>query len=167
MNVHEQASRLRKLIAFRWFAALLFAAFPLQLLAQEDASLWGSIRDASGAGIAGATVKIKNLETGIVNYASQRAGGVGTSNSVLGNMFAASRRRPQENLYLLNGVEFTSASEINGTPGGRKRAASRSRRRQGICRGQGYLRRSIWKAAGCSSEHRHGGWHKSTARQRL
>jgi hypothetical protein len=33
-------------------------------------------------------------------------------------MFSASGRRPQENLYLLNGVEFTSASEINNTPGG-------------------------------------------------
>ena len=33
-------------------------------------------------------------------------------------MFAASGRRPQENLYLLNGVEYTSASEINTTPGG-------------------------------------------------
>jgi hypothetical protein len=33
-------------------------------------------------------------------------------------MFAASGRRPQENLYLLNGVEFTSASEINSSPGG-------------------------------------------------
>src|ERR1700675_3413863 len=34
---------------------------------------------------------------GIVNYTSQRAGGIGTSNSVVGNMFAASGRRPQEN----------------------------------------------------------------------
>jgi hypothetical protein len=58
------------------------------------------------------------LNPGIVNYTSQRAGGIGTSNSVVGNMFAASGRRPQENLYLLNGVEFTSASEINNTPGG-------------------------------------------------
>ena len=58
------------------------------------------------------------LNPGVVNYTSQRAGGVGTSNSVVGNMFAASGRRPQENLYLLNGVEFTSASEINNTPGG-------------------------------------------------
>jgi hypothetical protein len=33
-------------------------------------------------------------------------------------MFSASGHRPQENLYLLNGVEFTSASEINNTPGG-------------------------------------------------
>ena len=33
-------------------------------------------------------------------------------------MFAVSGRRPQENLYLLNGVEYTGASEINVTPGG-------------------------------------------------
>jgi hypothetical protein len=33
-------------------------------------------------------------------------------------MFSASGRRPQENLYILNGVEFTSASEVNNTPGG-------------------------------------------------
>jgi len=58
------------------------------------------------------------LNPGVVNYTSQRGGGIGTSNSVVGNMFAASGRRPQENLYLLNGVEFTSASEINNTPGG-------------------------------------------------
>jgi hypothetical protein len=58
------------------------------------------------------------LNPGVVNYSSQRAGGIGTSNSVVGNMFSASGRRPQENLYLLNGVEFTSASEINNTPGG-------------------------------------------------
>ena len=64
MDVPEQASRLRKLIAFGWLAVLPFAAFPRPLRAQGDASLWGSIKDPSGAGIAGATVKIKNLETG-------------------------------------------------------------------------------------------------------
>jgi hypothetical protein len=58
------------------------------------------------------------LNPGIVNYTSQKSGGIGTSNSVIGNMFAVSGRRPQENLYLLNGVEFTGASEINVTPGG-------------------------------------------------
>jgi Carboxypeptidase regulatory-like domain len=62
--------------------------------------------------------QLLTLNPGVVNYTSQRAGGIGTSNSVVGNMFAASGRRPQENLYLLNGVEFTSASEINSTPGG-------------------------------------------------
>ena len=58
------------------------------------------------------------LNPGVVNYTSGRSGGVGTSNSSLGNMFAVSGRRPQENLYLLNGIEFTGASVINNTPGG-------------------------------------------------
>lgn len=58
------------------------------------------------------------LNPAIVNYSSQRSGGVGTSNSAVGNMFAVSGRRPQENLFLLNGIEYTGASEINNTPGG-------------------------------------------------
>jgi hypothetical protein len=62
--------------------------------------------------------QLLTLNPGIINYTSQRSGGIGTSNSVVGNMFAVSGRRPQENLFLLNGVEFTSASEINNTPGG-------------------------------------------------
>src|SRR5258708_3591383 len=62
--------------------------------------------------------QLLTLNPGIVNYTSQRAGGTGTSNSVVGNMFSVSGRRPQENLYLLNGVEFTGASEINNAPGG-------------------------------------------------
>src|SRR5271156_4045926 len=62
--------------------------------------------------------QLLTLNPGIINYTSRRSGGIGTSNSVVGNMFAVSGRRPQENLYLLNGVEFTSASEIDNTPGG-------------------------------------------------
>ncbi len=62
--------------------------------------------------------QLLTLNPGVINYTSQRAGGIGTSNSVVGNMFAVSGRRPQENLYLLNGVEFTGASEVNNTPGG-------------------------------------------------
>lgn len=62
--------------------------------------------------------QLLTLNPGVVNYTSQRAGATGTSNSVVGNMFSASGRRPQENLFLLNGVEFTSASEIDNTPGG-------------------------------------------------
>ena len=52
------------------------------------------------------------LNPGIVNYSAERSGSIGTSNSVVGNMFAVSGRRPQENLFLLNGVEYTGASEI-------------------------------------------------------
>lgn len=33
-------------------------------------------------------------------------------------MFAVAGRRPQENLFLLNGIEYTGASVINDTPGG-------------------------------------------------
>ena len=62
--------------------------------------------------------QLLTLNPGIVNYTSQRSGSMGTSNSALGNMFAVSGRRPQENLFLLNDVEFTGASEINNTPGG-------------------------------------------------
>jgi hypothetical protein len=58
------------------------------------------------------------LNPGTVNYTGQRSGGVGTSNSSVGNMFAVSGRRPQDNLFLLNGIEYTGASLINVTPGG-------------------------------------------------
>ncbi len=215
----------KKLIPYAWSMILAGALICPVLVAQGDASLWGSVTDTSGAGIPDAAVTIRNLETGtqralvtdeagrfdapalavghyeivaskagfqvdrrtsislvigqreelnlklqvgdvhqtvevpansgivqittedtsglvgerqvkdlplngrsydqlltlnpgIVNYTSQRAGGIGTSNSVVGNMFAVSGRRPQENLFLLNGIEFTSASEINNTPGG-------------------------------------------------
>ena len=58
------------------------------------------------------------LNPGVLNYTAQRSGSIGTSNSSVGNMFAVSGRRPQDNLFLLNGVEYTGASLINVTPGG-------------------------------------------------
>ncbi|WP_263365068.1 TonB-dependent receptor [Edaphobacter bradus] len=58
------------------------------------------------------------LNPATVNYTSQRSGSIGTSNSSVGNSFAISGRRPQDNLFLLNGVEYTGASLINVTPGG-------------------------------------------------
>ncbi len=58
------------------------------------------------------------LNPATINYTAQRSGGVGMSNSSVGSMFAVSGRRPQDNLYLLNGVEYTGASLINVTPGG-------------------------------------------------
>src|SRR5581483_8668127 len=62
--------------------------------------------------------ELMTMNPAVVNYTNGRSGGVGTSNSALGNMFAVDGRRPQENLYLLNGVEYTGASLINITPGG-------------------------------------------------
>jgi len=62
--------------------------------------------------------ELLTLNPATVNYTGQRSGGIGTSNSSVGNMFAVSGRRPQDNLFLLNGIEYTGASLINVTPGG-------------------------------------------------
>src|ERR1700733_3577936 len=62
--------------------------------------------------------QLLTLNPATVNYTAQRSGSIGTSNSSVGNMFSVSGRRPQDNLYLLNGVEYTGASLINVTPGG-------------------------------------------------
>jgi hypothetical protein len=54
----------------------------------------------------------------VVNFTSQKTGGIGVSNSTVGNNFVVSGNRPQQNLYLLNGIEFTGAAENNMQPGG-------------------------------------------------
>lgn len=58
------------------------------------------------------------LNPGIVNFTSQKTGGIGVSNSTTGNNFAVEGNRPQQNIFLLNGVEFTGAAENNMQPGG-------------------------------------------------
>ncbi len=58
------------------------------------------------------------LNPGVVNFTAEKTGGVGVSNSTVGNNFAVSGNRPQQNLFLLNGVEFTGAAENNFQPGG-------------------------------------------------
>jgi hypothetical protein len=62
--------------------------------------------------------QLLQLNPATVSYTTQRSGGVGTSNSSVGNMFSVSGRRPQDNVFLLNGIEYTGASLINVTPGG-------------------------------------------------
>lgn len=62
--------------------------------------------------------QLMTLNAAVVNYTGERSGATGSSNSSVGNMFAVSGRRPQENLFLLNGIEYTGASLINNTPGG-------------------------------------------------
>ena len=54
----------------------------------------------------------------MVNFTWEKTGGAGVSNSTVGNNFAVSGNRPQQNLFLLNGVEFTGAAENNMQPGG-------------------------------------------------
>ncbi|HLK03232.1 MAG TPA: carboxypeptidase-like regulatory domain-containing protein [Candidatus Acidoferrum sp.] len=58
------------------------------------------------------------LNPGIVNFTSQKTGGTGISNSTTANNFAVSGNRPQQNLFLLNGIEYTGAAENNMQPGG-------------------------------------------------
>lgn len=60
--------------------------------------------------------ELLTLNPGIVDYTPEKGGGVGISNSAVGNMFAVLGRRPQENLFLLNGIEYTGAAEINMQP---------------------------------------------------
>jgi len=58
------------------------------------------------------------LNPGVVNFTWEKTGGIGVSNSTTGNNFAVSGNRPQQNLFLLNGVEFSGAAENNMQPGG-------------------------------------------------
>jgi hypothetical protein len=58
------------------------------------------------------------LNPGIVNFTSQKTGGTGISNSTTANNFSVNGNRPQQNIFLLNGVEFTGAAENNMQPGG-------------------------------------------------
>jgi len=58
------------------------------------------------------------LNPGIVNFTSQKTGGTGISNSSTASNFAVAGNRPQQNLFLLNGVEYTGAAENNMQPGG-------------------------------------------------
>ena len=111
--------------------------------------------------------QLVTLNPGIVNYTAERSGGVGTSNSSVGNMFAVSGRRPQENLFLLNGIEYTGASEINNTPGRHQRPASGRRRGARVQRGHRHLRRRIRQASRRPGQHRHGLRHQRSHGTRL
>ena len=62
--------------------------------------------------------ELLTLNPGVVNFTWEKTGGVGVSNSTVGNNFAVEGNRPQQNLFLLNGVEFTGAAENNMQPGG-------------------------------------------------
>ena len=62
--------------------------------------------------------ELMTLNPGIINFTSEKTGGAGISNSTVGNMFSVSGNRPQQNLFLLNGIEYTGAAENNMQPGG-------------------------------------------------
>jgi len=100
-----------------------------QVTVNGDAPLVG-VTTASIAGLVGEQ-QIRNLplngrsydelltlNPGVVNFTWEKTGGIGVSNSTTGNNFAVAGNRPQQNLFLLNGVEFTGAAENNMQPGG-------------------------------------------------
>jgi hypothetical protein len=62
--------------------------------------------------------ELLTLNPGVVNFTSMKTGGIGVSNSTVGNNFPVEGNRPQQNLFLMNGVEFTGAAENNMQPGG-------------------------------------------------
>ena len=62
--------------------------------------------------------QLMTLNPGVVIFTSEKTGGIGVSNSTAANMFSVSGNRPQQNMFLLNGIEFTGAAENNMQPGG-------------------------------------------------
>ncbi len=55
------------------------------------------------------------LNPGTVNYSAMKSANTSTSN---GNTFAVAGRRTSENIFLLNGMEYTGSSQLGITPGG-------------------------------------------------
>ena len=55
------------------------------------------------------------LNPGAINFSALRSAQTSTSN---GNTFAVAGRRTYENLFLLNGIEYTGSSQLAITPGG-------------------------------------------------
>lgn len=55
------------------------------------------------------------LDPGAVNFSAMKSAGTTTSN---GNTFSVDGRRTYENLFLLNGIEYTGTSQLGVTPGG-------------------------------------------------
>jgi hypothetical protein len=62
--------------------------------------------------------QLMTLNPGVVIFTSEKTGGIGVSNSTAANMFSVAGNRPQQNMFLLNGIEFTGAAENNMQPGG-------------------------------------------------
>src|SRR5213080_4975142 len=54
------------------------------------------------------------LNPGAINYTYKSAGTVTSQ----GNTFSVAGRRPLENLFLMNGIEYTGSSQLSITPGG-------------------------------------------------
>ena len=92
---------------------------PVVNLTTQDVSGWVGERQVKDLPLNGRSYDLLvTLNPGIVNFTEEKTGGIGVSNSTTGNNFAVSGNRPQQNIFLLNGVEFTGAAENNMQPGG-------------------------------------------------
>ena len=87
------------------------------------------------------------LNPGIVNFTWEKTGGIGVSNSTTGNNFAVSGNRPQQNLFLLNGVEFTGRGGEQHAAGRHQPAVAGRGRGARVQRAARLLRRRIRQAA--------------------
>ena len=76
----------------------------------------GQIKDLPFAGQGYGQLITVNPAT--TSYASERSGGSGTSSAGVGNQYTVVGRRPQDNLFLLNGIEYTGMASTNVQPGG-------------------------------------------------
>lgn len=76
----------------------------------------GQIKDLPFAGQGYGQLITLNPATTV--YASQRAGGDGVSSAGVGAQYTVVGRRPQDNLFLLNGIEYTGMSSQSVAPGG-------------------------------------------------
>lgn len=59
--------------------------------------------------------RLITLNPGAINYSAMKSAQTSTSN---GNTFSVAGRRTSENLFLLNGIEYTGSSQLAITPGG-------------------------------------------------
>ena len=95
------------------------AEAPIVSTATEDVSGLVNERQIESLPLNGRSFdELLTLNPGVVNFTWEKTGGIGVSNSTVGNNFAVSGNRPQQNLFLLNGIEFTGAAENNMQPGG-------------------------------------------------
>ncbi len=76
----------------------------------------GQIKDLPFAGQGYGQLITVNPAT--TSYSSERLGGSGTSSAGLGSQYTVVGRRPQDNLFLLNGIEYTGMAATTVLPGG-------------------------------------------------
>jgi Carboxypeptidase regulatory-like domain/TonB-dependent Receptor Plug Domain len=101
-----------------------------RVVVTENAPIVAPVLDQTSGLVDGAQIRdlplngrsydqLLTLNPGVANYSFEKNNNTpGISNSAVGNMFAVSGRRPQENLFLLDGIEYTGSAEINMTPSG-------------------------------------------------